>query len=90
MTWRAPLVMAASLVAGALTAQAGLPGAGLACLTVAVLVGWRLRFRPFAQARAWQCGAAGERHTARLLDHLHRDGYMIFHDLALPAGEPAR
>ena len=76
LTWRAPLVLAAGLVAGALAAQAGLPGAGLAGLTVAVLVGWRLRFRPSTQARAWQRGAKGERHTARLLDRLGRDGYV--------------
>jgi hypothetical protein len=84
LTWRAPLVMAAGLVAGALAARAGLPGAGLIGLTVAVLVGWRLRFRPSSQARAWQRGAKGERHTARLLDRLGRDGYVSFHDLALP------
>jgi Nuclease-related domain len=76
--------MAAGLVAGALAAQAGLPGAGLGGLVVAVLVGWRLRFRPSNQARAWQRGAKGERHTARLLHRLRRDGYVSFHDLALP------
>jgi hypothetical protein len=84
LTWRAPLVMAAGLVAGTLAAQAGLPGAGLAGLAVAALVGWRLRFRPSTQARAWQRGAKGERHTARLLDRLDRDGYLSFHDLAMP------
>ena len=84
LTWRVPLVAAAGLVAGALAAQAGLPQAGLASLTVAALVGWRLRFRPSNQARAWQRGAAGERHTARLLDRLGRDGYVSFHDLAMP------
>jgi Nuclease-related domain len=84
LTWRAPLVAAAGLVAGALAAQAGLPGAGLASLAVAALVGWRLRFRPSTQARAWQRGAKGERHTARLLDRLGRDGYVSFHDLAMP------
>jgi nuclease-like protein len=84
LTWRAPLVLAAGLVVGALAAQAGLPGAGLAGLTVAGLVGWRLRFRPSNQARAWQRGAKGERHTARLLDRLDRDSYVSFHDLAMP------
>jgi hypothetical protein len=84
LAWRAPLVAAAGLVAGMLAAQAGLPGAGLAGLAVAVLVGWRLRFRPSEQARAWRRGAAGERQTARLLNHLRHDGYMVFHDLALP------
>jgi hypothetical protein len=84
LSWRAPLVLAAGLVAGTLAAQAGLPWAGLAGLAVAVLVGWRLRFRPSAQARAWQRGAHGERQTARLLDRLGREGYVSFHDLALP------
>ena len=83
LTWRAPLVMAACLVAGALAAQAGLPGTGLIGLTVAALVGWRLRFCPSVQARAWRCGARGERQTARLLERLGRDGYVIFHDLAV-------
>jgi hypothetical protein len=83
LTWRAPLVMAAGLVAGALAAQASLPRAGLASLAVVALVGWRLRFRPSVQARAWKRGATGERHTARLLDRLGRDGYVIFHDLAM-------
>jgi hypothetical protein len=77
-------VAAAGLVTGALAAQAGLPRAGLASLAVAALVGWRLRFRPSTQARAWQRGAAGERRTARLLDRLGRDGYVSFHDLAMP------
>jgi hypothetical protein len=84
LAWRAPLVAAASLVAGALAAQAGLPATGQVGLAVAALVGWRLRFRPSNQARAWQRGAAGEQQTARLLDRLGRDGYMIFHDLAMP------
>jgi hypothetical protein len=84
LSWRAPLVLAAGLVAGTLAAQAGLPWAGLAGLIVAVLVGWRLRFRPSGQARAWQHGATGERHTARLLGRLGRDGYVSLHDLALP------
>ena len=53
-------------------------------VAAAGLVGWRLRFRPSSQARAWQRGAAGERHTARLLDRLGRDGYVSFHDLAMP------
>ena len=55
---------------------------------MAALVGWRLRFRPSEQARAWQRGAHGERQTARLLDRLGRDGYVVFHDLAMP-GSPA-
>jgi hypothetical protein len=55
---------------------------------VAALVGWRLRFRPSEQARSWRRGVAGEQQTARLLDRLGRDGYVVLHDLAMP-GSPA-
>jgi hypothetical protein len=84
LAWRASLVAAAGLVSDVLAAQAGVPGGGLAGLAVAVLVGWRLRFRPSEQARGWRRGAHGERQTARLLDRLGREGYLVFHDLALP------
>src|SRR5215213_7500755 len=60
------------------------PVVAAAGLVAAVLVGWRLRFRPSEQARAWRRGAHGERQTARLLDRLGRDGYVVFHDLAVP------
>ena len=53
-------------------------------MAVAALVGWRLRFTPSEQARAWQHGANGEQQTARLLDRLGRDGYQVLHDLAMP------
>jgi nuclease-like protein len=88
LVWRAPLVAAAGVAGDVLAAQAGLPHAGLLGLVVAALVGWRLRFRPTEQARTWQRGAHGERRTARLLDRLTRDGYVVFHDLAVP-GSPA-
>jgi hypothetical protein len=67
LAWRAPLVVAAGAVAQVLAAQRGLPRAGLAGVAAAAPVGWRLRFRPSEQARSWQRGAHGERHTARLL-----------------------
>jgi nuclease-like protein len=91
LAWRAPLVAAAGLVGHVLVAQAGLPWAGLVGLAVAALGGWRLRFRPSEQARTWQRGAAGERHTARLLGRLARDGYgyVVFHDLAVPGNSRA-
>ena len=88
LAWRVPLVAAAGVAGDVLAAQAGLPQAGLVGLAVAALVGWRLRFRPSEQARTWQRGAHGERRTARLLDRLTRDGYVVFHDLAVP-GSPA-
>jgi len=84
LAWRVPLVAAAGLAADVLADQAGLPQAGLVGLVVAVLVSWRLRFRPSHQARTWQRGAQEERHTARLLRRLTRHGYVVFHDLAMP------
>jgi hypothetical protein len=84
LAWRVPLVAAAGVAAQVLAAQAGLPRAGLAGLAVAALVGWRLRFQPSEQARSWQRGAHGERRTASLLDRLTRDGFVVFHDLAVP------
>src|SRR5688572_25639270 len=56
---------------------------------VAVLVGWRLRFRPSEQVTAWRRGAHGERRTARLLERLTRDGYVVFHDLPVPGNTSA-
>src|SRR4029453_11455026 len=47
------------------------------------------RFRPSEQARTWRRGAQGERHTARLLDRLTGDGYVVFHDLAVPGNTSA-
>jgi Nuclease-related domain len=88
LAWRAPLVAASGLTGQVLTAQAGLPHGGLVGLAVAALVSWRLRFRPSEQARTWQRGAHGERHTAHLLQRLQRDGFVVFHDLAVP-GSPA-
>jgi Nuclease-related domain len=85
LAWRAPLVAAAGLTANVLATQIGLPQAGRVGLAVAILVAWRLRFRPSEQARTWQRGAHGERRTARLLDRLTRDGFVVFHDLAVPA-----
>jgi hypothetical protein len=87
LAWRAPLVAAAGAVVQVLAAQVGLPYGGLVGLAAAALVGWRLRFRPSEQARTWQRGAAGERQTARLLDRLTHDGYVVFHDLAVPGSD---
>jgi hypothetical protein len=88
LAWRAPLVAAAGVLGQVLATRAGLPHAGLVGLAAAVLVGWRLRFRPSEQARTWQRGAHGERQTARRLDRLTRNGFVVFHDLAVP-GSPA-
>jgi hypothetical protein len=89
LAWRVPLVAAAGLAGQVLVAQAGLPHRGLVGLVAAVLVAWQLRFRASEQVRSWQRGAAGERRTARLLDRLVRDGFVVFHDLAVPGDTSA-
>jgi hypothetical protein len=89
LVWRAPLVAATGLTGYVLAAQAGLPWAGLVGLVAAALLAWRLRFRPSEQARTWRRGAEGERHTARLLNRLTGDGYVVFHDLAVPGNASA-
>jgi hypothetical protein len=60
----------------------------VAGVVVALGVGWGLRFRVSQDARAWRLGARGERRTAGILARLERDGFVAFHDLAVP-GSPA-
>jgi hypothetical protein len=86
LPWRLATCLAASLGTWLAAGLLGLPpGArAAAALLTAVGVGWRLRFRASAEARAWRRGAAGERRTARLLRRLARDGYTSLHDLAVP------
>jgi hypothetical protein len=90
LPWRAAAVLAVAVGAALLASMAGLRGAGLllAGLAAGVVVGWRLRFRPSRDTRAWRDGARGERATARLLRRLARHGYTVFHDVAIP-GTPA-
>jgi hypothetical protein len=78
-----PLDNHRSVPTRAATSRAGRPGSGGAGRR------WRLRFRPSEQARTWQRGAQGERRTARLLDRLTRDGFVVFHDLAVPGNTSA-
>jgi hypothetical protein len=87
LAWRAPLVVAAGVAGQVLASQAALPQAGLVGLALAALVAWRLRFRPSEAARSWQRGAQGERRTAHLLDRLTREGFVVFHDLAVPGSQ---
>jgi hypothetical protein len=87
--WRAAAIAAAGMTAAVLLQAAGLDRlAGPVGLAAATVVGWRLRFRVSRDTRAWRDGASGERATARLLRRLHRHGYVVFHDLAIP-GTPA-
>jgi hypothetical protein len=88
---RVAVVLATAAVGAAILAAAtGLRGAVplLAGLAAGAVVGWRLRFRPSRDTRAWRDGARGERATARLLRRLDRYGYTVFHDVAIP-GTPA-
>jgi hypothetical protein len=57
---------------------------GVLALAVAAGAWWRLRFRPSPETQAWQRGAVGERHVARLLEPLVRAGWGVSHDLRVP------
>jgi hypothetical protein len=84
LPWRAGAVLAVGVAAGLLGAQLAPDLAGLLAVAAAAGLGWRLRFRPSADTRAWRRGAAGERRTARLLASLERRGWAVLHDLAIP------
>jgi Nuclease-related domain len=88
LPWRTGAVLAAGVTAGLLAAQLTPDLAGLLAVAAAAGLGWRLRFRPSADTRAWRRGAAGERRTACLLARLERRGWAVLHDLAIP-GSPA-
>jgi hypothetical protein len=84
-----PLRIAAVLAAGVCTgllmaAAAGSRLVWLTGLAAGAALAWRLRFRPTADTMAWRRGADGEQRTARLLAPLERQGYQVFHDLAIP------
>jgi hypothetical protein len=84
LPWRVAAIVVSG-VAGGLLGSLLAPGLGLAVGGLAaVMAGWGLRFRPSPDACAWRRGAAGERHTARLLGPLERNGWVILHDLAVP------
>lgn len=87
--WRAGAVVATATAAGLLTGL--VMGAWLgwsATLLVALVAGWRLRFRPSRGARVWRRQAALQRRTAGALQSLQQEGYLILHDITLP-GWPA-
>jgi Nuclease-related domain len=87
LPWRAAATLGTGAGGGGLGSllapRLGLILGGLA----AVAAGWGLRFRPSLDARAWRRGAAGERHTARLLSPLERHGWAVLHDLAVPRSQ---
>ena len=87
--WRAGAACAAAAATGVLIGVT--MGAWLgwrAALLVALLTGWRLRFRPSARARVWRRQAALQRRTAGVLVALEHEGYLVLHDIMLP-GWPA-
>jgi hypothetical protein len=88
LPWRAAVVLAVAAGAALLAAAAGLRSQALLAGLAAGAVGWRLRFRPSRDTRAWRDGARGERATARTLRRLARHGYVVFHDVGIP-GTPA-
>jgi hypothetical protein len=85
--WRAAAVLAAAAAAGLLATQLAPHLTPLAAALAAAGLGWRLRFCPSADTRAWRRGATGERRTARLLAPLERHGWAILHDLAIPGSQ---
>jgi hypothetical protein len=84
LPWRIALIVGIGAAGGVLGSQPaprwGLVLGGL----MALMAGWGLWFRPSWDAIAWRRGAAGERHTARLLAGLERHGWTVLHDLAVP------
>jgi hypothetical protein len=83
LPWRLAVILGIGAGGGVLGSQLA-PRLGLIVAALAAAAGWRLRFRPSADAVAWRRGAAGERRTARLLDPLERHGWVVLHDLAVP------
>jgi Nuclease-related domain len=84
LPWRAVAVLAAGVGIGLLAAQVLPHLAGPAGLLAAAALAWLLRFRVSPATSAWRRGAAGERHTARLLRRLEQRGWVVLHDLAVP------
>jgi Nuclease-related domain len=82
-----PLRLATTVLAGVgallVAAVAGLPLAAALAVAIVMPAGawWRLRFRPSPEAAAWARGAEGERHVARLLEPLAKQGWGVEHDL---------
>jgi hypothetical protein len=84
LPWRAAVILGIGAGGGLLGRQLA-PRWGLVLgALAAVAAGWGLRFRPSPETVAWRRGAAGERHTARLLHPMERQGWAVLHDLAVP------
>jgi hypothetical protein len=84
LPWRVVALIAAGVGAWLAAARVAPNLAAPTGVTVAVGLGWLLRFRTSPDTVAWRRGAAGERRTARLLAPLERRGWAVLHDLAIP------
>jgi Nuclease-related domain len=83
--WRWGLVAAAVLGAGlAATPALGPLVAWRVAVLAGVLVWWRLRFHPSANARFWRRQAALQRRAAGVLAQLEHEGWLVLHDVVLP------
>jgi nuclease-like protein len=87
--WRVGAAGAAAITAGMLIGLSmGVWLGWYTALLVALLTGWRLRFRASATARVWRRQAVAQRRTAGMLAALEPEGYLVLHDITLP-GWPA-
>jgi Nuclease-related domain len=86
LPWRATATLAAGVGGWLAATLLSLPLLVRAAAVLAALAAawWRLRFHPSPETQAWQRGAAGERHLARLLAPLERHGWTVLHDLQVP------
>jgi hypothetical protein len=87
--WRALAIVVAAAGGGLLIGLA--MGAWLGrpvTLLIALVAGWRLRFRSSHSASVWRRQAALQRRTAGVLQPLQQEGYLVLHDVTLP-GWPA-
>jgi Nuclease-related domain len=83
--WRPALVAAAVLGVGLLVGHSmGVWLGWRMALLAGLLVWWRLRFHPSANARFWRRQAVAQRRTAGVLAQLEQEGWLVLHDVALP------
>jgi hypothetical protein len=83
--WRSVVVAAAVLGVGLLIGRSmGVWLGWRMALLAGLLVWWRLRFHPSANARFWRRQAAAQRRMAGVLAQLEQEGWLVLHDVALP------
>jgi hypothetical protein len=83
--WRSVVVTAAVLGVGLLVGHSmGVWLGWRMALLAGLLVWWRLRFHPSANARFWRRQAVAQRRTAGVLAQLEQEGWLVLHDVALP------